>query len=118
MDKKNFVRIVFHSLQTILLVTAIALFVGFVFHSGFNPAYVFLFNFLVGASIIFVGLVLLAIPTFLVGKKHRGIDHTNYTERFLEVRQTKRKKSNEIILFGTLNIFFTGAVQMALSFLI
>ena len=118
MDKKFFLKIAFHSFQTILIVTVIALFIGFVFYRGFNPAFVFILNFLVGAGIIITGLVFLAIPTFLLGKKHRGIDHTNYAERVLTVRQGKRKKSNEIILFGMLNIFFTGAIQMILSFLI
>ena len=116
--KKPFTKTVVHSLNTILLVTAIALVIGFIYTGGFNPAFIFPLNFLVGAGIIATGLLVLAIPTFLLGKKHRGIDHTNYAERVLAVRQSKRKKSNEIILFGMLNIFFTGAIQMILSFLI
>ena len=118
MNKTKLRKASLHSLQCIAAVCVISLGLAYARIGSVSAVYIFPLNFLVGACIVAVGIIVRAIPIYLIGKKHKGVDHTNYVERFFDERSVKRKKSNDIILFGFLNILFTALLQLALSFLV
>ena len=76
----------------------------------FTLAYVFNANFLAGALIICVALVMMLLPGSL--KFDKLTDHTTFSERFIEQRSKRQKKAFEFLYLGLCIIIITGLIQI------
>jgi len=99
-----------------LITAAAAVVFGFIAWGHFTPVYIFDANFLVGAIIILVGLILLFSPVFL--KFGKLIDHTTYGQKLAELREIKSETAYGILYLGILVILLTGAAQFVVSMII
>jgi len=112
----SFLKTVLVSLKFILVITILSIAVGSVVRGRFSLAYVFNANFIAGAAIICAGLVVLLLPTrFKFGKL---VDHTTFSERYLEHRRQKQEKSREFLFMGLSIVIVTGIIQLLLAVLI
>ena len=110
--KKNILT----SIQLVATVTVLSVVYGFATLGTFTYAYVFTANFGVGVIILIGGLSVLAVPTFLLIKKSRLIDHTTYVHKFVEEREHKRARAYELIHIGIYQISITAVVQFIVWF--
>ena len=111
--------------KTLLLSTSIILFVtiaslvyGRVVVGVFTFRYVFLFNFIVGAIIILLALVVLIVPVEFSKRTSKLIDHSNYASTVVEKRENKRKTAHEILYLGICIIIIAAVAQLILSFIL
>ena len=111
-----FVKNIFFSLQIILVTSVLAIGYGAVRWHVLTFIYVFNANFIIGAFIIIIALVLLIMPAML--KPDKLLDHSTYVERISELRRQKREKAYGFILLGIQIIIITGLIQLLLSVLI
>ena len=111
-----FVKNIITSLQLILGTAVLAVCYGAIRWRVLTFMYVFNANFIVGAFIICIALVLLIIPALL--KPDKLLDHSTYVERISELRRQKREKAYGFILLGIQIIIITGLIQLLLSVVI
>jgi len=111
-----FLKTVLDSLKFILVTTLLSIAVGSIVRGRFSLAYVFNANLIVGAAIICTGLIIMLLPTrFKFGKL---VDHTTFSERYLEHRRQKQEKSREFLFLGLFIVIITGLLQLLLAALI
>ena len=115
-------KILLHSVISIAVICVAALIYGRIAVGFFTPAYIFRANFLVGAIIIMVGLVVFMIPTRLTIqhklKDNKLVDHSNYASFIMEKKEQKRKLAYEFIYLGICIIAIAALVQLLLSLII
>jgi len=89
---------------------------GFITRGSFTLAYVFNANFLLGAIIIAVA-VMLRFFSFVFIRFDKLSDHSNFSERVSEQYMEKQQKSNEFLFLGLLITIITGLIQLAIAVL-
>ena len=100
------------SLQFILVITLGGLIYGAIVHRHFTVRYLFLANFLVGAIVILIGLIMLLVP---VRPKGKLIDHSTYADALMELREQKRKKAHDMLYLGMRIILIPAVLQVLLA---
>ncbi|MCL2221304.1 MAG: hypothetical protein FWC20_00510 [Oscillospiraceae bacterium] len=115
-------KILLHSVISIAVICVAALIYGRMAAGFFTLAYIFRANFLVGAIIVMIGLVIFMIPTRLTVhhklKDNKLIDHSNYASFMMEKKEQKRKLAYEFIYLGICIIAIAALVQLLLSLII
>ena len=109
-------KIVSTSAQLVALISVLSVAYGFVISGFFDLGYAYTANFWAGAVIITAGLSMLFVPTFLLMKKDKLIDHTTYGQRFMKEREKKLARARELICIGMCNITITAVVQLILFY--
>jgi len=97
------------SFQFNLVITIGGLIYGFIVHGHFTVRYLFSANFLVGAIVILIGLIMLIVP---VRPKGKLIDHSTYADALLELREQKRKKAYDMMYLGMGVILIMAVLQV------
>lgn len=111
---KGFVKTLVDSLVLIFVVSVLAVVYGFVTNGALTFAYVFNANFLVGAVIICIGLVMLFLPAS--SRFDKLTDHTTFVERYYWERyRPRQKKAYRFLFLGILVILVAGIVQLLLT---
>ena len=110
---ENIKKIIWVSLQLIVAISLGAIIYGFIAHRHFTVRYMFPANFLVGAIVIMIGLVVFIVP--VRPKAGELIDHSNYAEVMMERREHKRKKAYDIMYLGMFIILIPAILQFLLS---
>ena len=105
-------KAVLMSVRIIAIVAVIGIAYGLMATGAFTLKYAFTANFWVGITIFLGGLLVLITPTALLIKKSRLIDHTTYSQKFMEERDRKRVQAYELIYIGLCIILITGAIQL------
>jgi len=113
---KGSVKTVVVSLWVILAVSVAAIGYGFVARRAFTLAYVFNANFVVGAAIICVALVVMVLPGGV--KFDKLTDHTTFVERRYEERQKRRGRAFGVLFLGLSMIAIAGVVQLVLAWVV
>jgi len=108
-----FGKTVVFSLQLILVMAAISVVYGFIAQGRFTLAYVFRLNFLVGAIIICVALVMKFFSFRF--KFDKLTDHSTFNERFMEQHKQTQEKAHTFLFLGLLVIIITGLIQIVLA---
>ena len=108
------------SVRLVAIIAGLGIAYSFTVSGTFTFTYAFRANFWMGVTILIGGLLVFFTPTALLVnkkmKKSRLIDHTTYSERFMEERERKRVRAYELIYIGICNITITGALQLLLLF--
>jgi len=104
------------SLQFFALATVASVVYGFIADGRFTPAYVFLANFLGGAVIIGISLLMMVTPVFV--KFGKLIDHTTFGKRMFEERANRQERALSVLLLGISIIVVAGMIQLVLSLII
>ena len=116
MKKELFKRVVYMSVRLVAIITGLGLAYGFIASGIFTFTYVFRANFWVGTTILIGGLLVFITPTALLlnrkVKKNHLVDHTTYSEKFMEEQERKRNQAYELIFIGICNIAITGTLQL------
>ena len=108
-----FAKTVVLSLQLILVTAVLSIGYGFITRGRFTLAYVFTANFLIGAGIICVALVM---KFFKVRFKFDKLtDHSTFNERFMEQYKQTQEKAHTFLFLGLLVIILTGVIQIILA---
>ena len=107
-------KAVFMSVRLVAIIAALGIIYGFITKRSLTFSYAFTANLWVGVVILTAGLFILVTPTALLMKKSRLIDHTTYTQKFMEERERKRGRSYELIFIGICNISIAAAVQLVM----
>jgi len=94
---------------------AIGLIYGLIIERFFTLQYVFPAAFMIGAIVVFVGVVAALLPVRPKMKNSKLIDHTNYAQITMERREKKRKTSHTIIYLGVSIIMIAAIFQWILS---
>jgi len=100
------------ALQFNLVITLGGLIYGTIVHRHFTVRYLFSANFLVGAIVILIGLIVLLVP---VRPKGKLIDHSTYADALMELREKKRKKSHEMMYLGMSIILIMAVLQFLVA---
>ncbi|MCL2588514.1 MAG: hypothetical protein FWD84_03795 [Oscillospiraceae bacterium] len=108
-------KLLWISLQFIAVIAVGGLIYGGVVHRQFVIRYAFDANFIVGAIIILIGLIMHMIPVRPRGKL---VDHSNYTEVLMERRENKRKRAYDMMYLGMFVIFIPAVVQFLLTLIL
>jgi hypothetical protein len=113
-------KILFLSLQSIAIVTAVCIVYGLFSERRFTLAYVFTGNFIAAAIITAAGVVIWFLPVRLALRlmKSKLIDHTTYKDHYMDERKKKQDKALEIICIGIACTFITGLIELILWLLI
>ena len=114
----EFIKTVLISLQFVIVTSLLSVIYGFIRRGVFTLAYVFNTNFLVGAAIIFLGLLMMFLPASFKLFFDKLTDHTSFAERYAERHLEKQKKAYEFLFIGISVIIITGIVQLLLSLLL
>ena len=112
MRKAFFRKTILMSARIVAIVAVFSAVYGFITHKDSVHNYVFTANLWVGVIILAGGLLILITPTFLLIKKSLLIDHTTYGEKFMEEREHKYRRAQELICIGVCNISITSVVQV------
>ena len=96
----------------------IGLIYGLIIGRFFTLQYVFPAAFVIGAVVIFIGVVAALLPVRLTMKGSKLLDHTNYAQVTMERREKKRKTSLLIIYLGVSITMIAAIFQWILSFVI
>jgi len=97
---------------------AIGLIYGIIIWRFFTLQYVFPAAFIIGAVVVFIGVVATLLPVRPKMKDSKLIDHTNYAEVTMERREYKRKASHLMIYLGVSIIMIAALIQWILSFIV
>jgi len=111
-------KVLLLSTSFILFITIVSLVYGRVVVGLFTFRYVFSFNFIVGAIIILLALVVLIVPVEFSKRGGKLIDHSNYASTVVEKRENKRKTAHEILYLGISIIIIAAVAQLILSFIL
>jgi len=111
-------KVLLLSTSFILFITIVSLVYGRVVVGVFTFRYVFSFNFIVGAIIILLALVVLIVPVEFSKRGGKLIDHSNYASTVVEKRENKRKTAHEILYLGICIIIIAAVAQLILSFIL
>ena len=109
---KHIRKLLWHALLFNLIFSTIGIIYGTILLSRFSLLYLFTANFLAGAIIVLIGVVVFIIP---IRPKGKLIDHSTVGETMMEMREKKRKKSLEIIYLGMFIILIPALIQLFLS---
>ena len=104
------------SLQLILITALLSIGYGYITTKTFTPVYIFKSNFVAGAFIICTAIVMMIFPVFL--KFGKLIDHSTFSQFFMEKREQKREKAYEFLYLGIMVIINTGLIQLVFAALI
>jgi len=106
------------SLCFIIVVAALSIIYGFIAHRVFTLRYIFNANFLAGAILIAIGVVIMFVPSAfaLVGK--RWLEQSTFLERSFDSRENRQHKARIVLWFGLFCMVFTGLIQLLLSVVI
>ncbi|MCL2852448.1 MAG: hypothetical protein FWE20_05365 [Defluviitaleaceae bacterium] len=116
---KNLLRLIKMSAVMIAAVAFLSLFYALYMHGVLSPAYVFTANFYVGVLLTVAGLLTLVMgPVFQFFKRDNLLDHSTFSERYMEEREKARIRSYDLLYLGMLNITLTAVIQLILSFII
>ena len=107
------IKVLTTSAAFVLVVAAVSVVYAFFAHGRFLPLYIFHANLVIGAFLIFTGIVLFALPVRL--KKSKLLDHSTIGERRMEAREKKRGTAYNLIYVGICNIIITAIAQYLLS---
>ena len=100
-----------------ILVTAVlSIGYGFIAKRRFTLSYIFYANFMLGAIIMSIAVVMMILPARL--KLGKLTDHTTLAQRYTEQHAQKQEKAFEFLFLGLSVIIITGLIQLALAFLI
>ena len=111
-------KVLLLSTSFILFITIVSLVYGRVVVGALTFRYVFSFNFIVGAIIILLALVVLIVPVEFSKRTSKLIDHSNYASTVVEKRENKRKTAHEILYLGICIIIIAAVAQLILSFIL
>jgi len=109
---KDFLETLVISLKFILATSLLILLYGLVTQRAVDFRLLFNANFFVGASTIFVGIIVLFIPPRF-SKLDKLTDHSTFVQRHAEAREQKQKKAYGFILLGILVIVISSLIQFA-----
>ena len=104
------------SLQFFALAALASVVYGFIVERRLTPAYVFTANFLGGAVIIVIGILLMFMPAFV--KFGKLVDHTTFGKRMFEERANQYERALRIMYLGIAIIVVAAVIQLALSLII
>ena len=110
------IKTITNSFKLILIISALSIIIGFFTHGRFTLAHIFNANFLAGAFIICIALVMMFVPASF--KFDKLTDHTTFAERHLEKHDQKKKKAYEFLFVGLTIIIIAGIIQIILAVLI
>ena len=126
-----FIKTVFIALQFILVTAVLSIVYGFFERRGFTLAYVFNTNFVVGAVILSVAVIMMFLPpraifnkwtsrisSFKKDKETNQVAPEDSTGFVMEQHQLKQKKAFEILFLGLSIIVMTGLIQLFLAVII
>jgi len=112
-----FIRTVVIALLFILVTAAASICYGFISLGRLTFAFVFKWNFLVGAFFLAVGFIFLILPASF--KLDKLIDHTTIAERYYAERHMqKQKKAYGYFYLGLLIMFIAGFIQIFLGWIL
>ena len=113
---KSFGKVLWLSLQIVVLVSLVCIGVGSIVAGRFSLALVFPGNFVAAAVIITVGLVIWFLPTSLFTRlnKSKLVDHSTVADYYKEERQKKQRKGSEILGTGLSCALISGVIQLLL----
>jgi len=97
---------------------AIGLIYGLIIERLFTLQYVFPAVFVIGAVVVFIGVVVTLLPVRPKMKDSKLVDHTNYAQVTMERREKKRKTSHLTIYLGVSIIMIAAIIQWILSLLV
>ena len=118
-DKLVYIRkITLLSIRFIFFITMGGLVYGRVVTGALTLRYVFLANFIVGAIVILVALVVLIMPVEFSKRSSKLIDHSNYASTIVEKRENKRKTAFEILCLGIGIIIIAAVIQLLLALIL
>ena len=109
-------KIIFLSLQFIVISGLTAFVYGRIRLGYFTLRYVFPGIILTGSIIIFAGVIVLCLPVRLNFKENKLVDHTSYFSTAMEKREKKRETAHEILYIGLCVITISALIQLVLSF--
>jgi len=118
-DRLNkLLRFALFSIVCVFASAAIGLIYGLIIERFFTLQYVFPAAFVIGAIVVFLGVVGTLLPVRPKMKDSRIIDHTNYAQVTMERREKKRKTSHLVIYLGVSIIMIAAIFQWILSLII
>ena len=112
---RGFLRLLLLSACLIAAIAALSVVYGFIAHRYFTPRYIFDANFLVGAVVILIGVLVMFLPAAVFTKVGKSLDRYTYFQRSLDDRETRQKKARYVLWVGILIMVLAGLAQILLS---
>ena len=102
----------------IIVVAFISIIYGFIAHGIFTLRYIFNANFMVGAIITAIGILIMFSPTaiFMAGKN--WLEKSAFLERSYDTREYKQQIARMLLWLGMITMVLTGLIQLLLSVII
>jgi len=95
----------------VLIIAALSWIYGFAVHRTFIPNYAFYANLGAGSLLIGSGLALMLVPTAFLIRKNKLLDHSTYTEIFMQERDKKNVQAYYLLYIGMIIITMVAVIQ-------
>ena len=106
------------SLGLIVTVAVISIVYGFIAHRVFTLRYIFNANFMIGAIITAIGVLVMFAPSavFIAGKS--WLEKSTFLERSYDTREYRQNIARMLLWLGMITMVITGLIQLLLSVIV
>jgi len=111
----KFLKIALISLFIIIVVAGLSIIYGFIAHGVFTLRYIFNANFLVGAVLIAIGIVIMFLPSAFISAGKSWLEKSSFLERSYDNREKRQEIARIILWLGLFCMILTGLIQLLLS---
>jgi len=111
----KFLKLALISLCIIIVVAIFSIIYGFIAHGVFTLRYIFNANFLAGAVLIAIAIVIMFLPSAFISAGKSWLERSSFLERSYDDREKRQQIARIILWLGLFCFIFTGLIQLLLS---
>ena len=111
----KFLKLALISLCIIIVVAILSIIYGFIAHGIFTLRYIFDANFLAGAVLMAIGVLVMFAPSAFLMAGKTWLEKSSFLERSYDNREKRQQIARMILWLGLFCMILTGLIQLFLS---
>jgi len=109
---KKYLKILLISFCAIFVIAVLSIVYEAIVHSSVSFRYIFFANFLAGAIVTALAVIIMFLPVAIFTKVGESLDRYTYFQRTLDNRESKQKKARVVLWLGLFMFVLTGLIEM------
>jgi len=111
----KFLKLALISLCIIIVVAILSIIYGFIAHGVFTLRYIFDANFLAGAVLMAIGVLVMFAPSAFLMAGKTWLEKSSFLERSYDNREKRQQIARMILWLGLFCMIIAGLIQLLLS---